>query len=90
MVLLHGGFDTGAERSPTNGPEPQGPVVPSSPTVKFSKKAAPFKRNDTMLEEMPAGVVHFPVAAFRTISPTRPASSASGLEARRRVSAATS
>ncbi len=62
MVLLHGGFDTGAELIADKwAASRKVPVVHFKPDfVKFSKKAAPFKRNDTILEEMPAGVGHFP------------------------------
>jgi hypothetical protein len=62
LVVLHGGFDTGAELIADKwASNRKVPVVHFKPDfVKFSKKSAPFKRNDTILEEMPAGVVHFP------------------------------
>jgi hypothetical protein len=62
LVVLHGGFDTGAELIVDKwASNRKVPVVHFKPNfVKFSKKAAPFKRNDTILEEMPAGVIHFP------------------------------
>ena len=39
-------------------------------------KAAPFKRNDQLLEAMPIGVIVFPGSGITETSPTRPGSSA--------------
>lgn len=61
MVLLHGGSPKGAEliagKWAHNRKVPQ---VAFKPDWIKHAKAAPFKRNDAMLETMPIGVIHFP------------------------------
>jgi hypothetical protein len=43
------------------GREPQGSRGPLQARLReILEEGCPFKRNDTILEEMPAGVVHFP------------------------------
>ncbi len=76
MVLLHGGSPKGAElHRRTHGPTPaRCRRSPSSPTGPSHAKAAPFKRNDSMLAVLPIGVMVFPgLRHHRKISPTRPA-----------------
>jgi hypothetical protein len=62
MVLLHGGSKTGAECIAACWAEAR--TVPQIPfTPKFGvhgKAAAPFKRNDELLAQMPIGVIAFP------------------------------
>jgi hypothetical protein len=62
MVLLHGGYPTGAERIAATWADARTvPQVPFRPKFALhGKKAAPFKRNDEMLQAMPIGVVVFP------------------------------
>ncbi|WP_445219666.1 DUF2493 domain-containing protein [Bradyrhizobium sp. Pa8] len=61
MVLLHGGSPKGVEliaaKWASNRKVPQ---IAFRPDWKKHAKAAPFKRNDAMLEVMPIGVMHFP------------------------------
>lgn len=61
MVLLHGGSPKGAEliasKWATNRKVPQ---VAFKPDWTKHAKAAPFKRNDALLELLPIGVMHFP------------------------------
>ncbi len=61
MVLLHGGSPKGAEliaaRWADNRKVPQ---IAFKPDWTKHAKAAPFKRNDAMLETLPIGVLHFP------------------------------
>lgn len=61
MVLLHGGAPRGAEliaaKWAGNRDVPQ---VVFKPDWARHQKAAPFKRNDAMLEAMPIGVIAFP------------------------------
>ncbi|PWE80484.1 hypothetical protein XF30_30455 [Bradyrhizobium sp. SUTN9-2] len=61
MVLLHGGSPKGAEliasKWATNRKVPQ---IAFKPDWTKHAKAAPFKRNDAMLELLPIGVMHFP------------------------------
>jgi hypothetical protein len=61
MVLLHGGSPKGAEliaaKWATNRKVPQ---VAFKPDWTKHAKAAPFKRNDAMLEVLPIGVMVFP------------------------------
>lgn len=61
MVLLHGGSPKGAEliaaKWATNRKVPQ---VAFRPDWTKHAKAAPFRRNDAMLELLPIGVMHFP------------------------------
>jgi hypothetical protein len=61
MVLLHGGSPKGAEliaaKWANNRKVPQ---IAFKPDWTKNAKAAPFKRNDTLLETLPIGVLHFP------------------------------
>lgn len=61
MVLLHGGSPKGAEliasKWATGRKVPQ---IAFKPDWTRHAKAAPFKRNDAMLELLPIGVMHFP------------------------------
>ncbi|MCP3460915.1 DUF2493 domain-containing protein [Bradyrhizobium sp. CCGUVB23] len=61
MVLLHGGSPKGAEliaaKWATHRKVPQ---IAFKPDWTKHAKAAPFKRNDAMLDVMPIGVMHFP------------------------------
>jgi hypothetical protein len=61
MVLLHGGSPKGAEliaaKWASNRKVTQ---IPFKPDWTKHAKAAPFKRNDAMLDTMPIGVIHFP------------------------------
>ncbi|OAF16936.1 DUF2493 domain-containing protein [Bradyrhizobium neotropicale] len=61
MVLLHGGSPKGAEliasKWANNRKVPQ---IAFKPDWAKHVKAAPFKRNDAMLELLPIGVMHFP------------------------------
>jgi hypothetical protein len=61
MVLLHGGTPTGAERIAACWADARHVAqVPFRPDWNRHAKAAPFKRNDRMLEAMPIGIVAFP------------------------------
>lgn len=61
MVLLHGGSPTGAELIAAKWASARKvPQIPFKPDWTKHRKAAPFKRNDTLLETMPIGVLHFP------------------------------
>ncbi len=61
MVLLHGGSKRGAEWIARKWAETRHvPHVPFEPDWSAHVKGAPFKRNDLMLEQMPAGIVIFP------------------------------
>ncbi|KAK0340918.1 hypothetical protein LTR94_028563, partial [Friedmanniomyces endolithicus] len=61
MILLHGGTPTGAERIAACWARDRNvPQKPYQPDWNRHKKAAPFKRNDTMLEACPKGVIVFP------------------------------
>ena len=61
MVLLHGGSPKGAEliaaKWASNRKVPQ---VAFKPDWTKHGKAAPFKRNDAILETLPIGMLHFP------------------------------
>jgi len=61
MALLHGGSPKGAEliaaKWATNRKVPQ---IAFKPDWTKHAKAAPFKRNDAMLEVLPIGVIVFP------------------------------
>ena len=60
MVLLHGGSPKGAERiASTWAANRKVPQVAFKPDWTKHAKAAPFKRNDLMLDCMPIGVVIF-------------------------------
>jgi hypothetical protein len=61
MVLIHGGSPKGAERIASLWADNR--VVPQivfKPDWTRHKNAAPFKRNDQMLETLPIGVIAFP------------------------------
>ena len=61
MVLLHGGTPTGAERIAACWADSRKvPQVVFRPDWNRHRKAAPFKRNDALLEALPIGVVAFP------------------------------
>jgi hypothetical protein len=61
MVLLHGGSPRGAERIAACWADNRKvPQVVFKPDWTRHKNAAPFKRNDRMLEALPIGVVVFP------------------------------
>ncbi|MEO7170234.1 MAG: DUF2493 domain-containing protein [Sphingomonas sp.] len=61
MILLHGATPTGAERIAACWARDRDvPQDPYRPDWNRHKKAAPFKRNDAMLEAAPRGVVVFP------------------------------
>ena len=61
MVLLHGGSPKGAERIAACWADNRKVVqVAFKPDWAKHQKAAPFKRNDALLEVMPIGVVVFP------------------------------
>ncbi|MDP4025756.1 DUF2493 domain-containing protein [Methylobacterium sp. NEAU 140] len=60
MVLLHGGGE-GAELIAAKWAETRKVAqVVFRPDWKRHSKAAPFRRNDAILEQLPIGVVHFP------------------------------
>jgi YspA, cpYpsA-related SLOG family len=61
MVLLHGGSPRGAERIAACWADNRKvPQVVFKPDWNRDRNAAPFKRNDRMLEALPIGVVVFP------------------------------
>ncbi|MEC5292239.1 DUF2493 domain-containing protein [Aurantimonas sp. C2-6-R+9] len=61
MVLLHGGSPKGAERIAARWAETRKvPQVAFKPDWARHAKAAPFKRNDSMLAVLPIGVIVFP------------------------------
>ena len=61
MILLHGATPTGAERAAACWAESRGVTqVAFRPDWNRHGKAAPFKRNDRMLEALPLGVIVFP------------------------------
>ncbi|QGM46097.1 DUF2493 domain-containing protein [Methylocystis heyeri] len=61
MVLLHGGSPKGAELIAAKWAESRKvPQIAFKPDWTKHAKAAPFKRNDAMLETLPIGVLHFP------------------------------
>ena len=61
MLLLHGGAPKGAELIAAKWTSNRNvPQVVFKPDWAKHKNAAPFKRNDQMLEAMPVGVVVFP------------------------------
>jgi hypothetical protein len=61
MVLLHGGSPKGAERIAACWADNRKvPQVAFKPDWTRHRNAAPFKRNDRMLEALPIGVVVFP------------------------------
>ncbi len=61
MVLLHGGSPKGAELIATKWAEARGVTqVAFKPDWTKHAKAAPFKRNDALLDVLPVGVLVFP------------------------------
>ena len=61
MILLHGATPTGAERVAACWADNRGVAqVAFRPDWNRHGKAAPFKRNDRMLEALPAGLIIFP------------------------------
>ena len=61
MVLLHGGSPKGAERIAARWADHRKvPQIAFKPDWTKHAKAAPFKRNDQMLEILPVGVMVFP------------------------------
>lgn len=61
MILLHGATPTGAERAAACWADSRGVAqVAFRPEWSKHGKAAPFKRNDRMLEAMPVGAIIFP------------------------------
>jgi hypothetical protein len=61
MVLLHGGSPKGAERIAAAWADNRKvPQIAFKPDWTRHAKAAPFKRNDAMLDVMPIGVMVFP------------------------------
>ena len=61
MVLLHGGSPKGAERIAACWADNRKVAqVVFKPDWTRHKNAAPFKRNDQMLEVLPIGVIAFP------------------------------
>jgi hypothetical protein len=61
MVLLHGGSPKGAERIAARWADHRKvPQIAFKPDWTRHAKAAPFKRNDQMLDVLPIGVVVFP------------------------------
>jgi hypothetical protein len=61
MVLLHGGSPKGAEKIAARWAETRKVAqIAFKPDWTRHAKAAPFKRNDAMLEVMPIGIVIFP------------------------------
>jgi hypothetical protein len=61
MVLLHGGSPKGAELIAAKWADQRKvPQIAFKPDWTKHAKAAPFKRNDAMLETLPIGVLHFP------------------------------
>lgn len=61
MILLHGATPSGAERAAACWSESRGvPQVAFRPDWTRHGKAAPFKRNDRILDALPVGVIVFP------------------------------
>jgi hypothetical protein len=61
MVLLHGGSPKGAERIAAKWADHRKvPQIAFKPDWTRHAKAAPFKRNDAILEVLPIGVMVFP------------------------------
>ena len=78
MVLLHGGSPKGAERIAACWAETRKVTqVAFKPDWTRHAKAAPFKRNDQLLETLPIGVVVFPGSGISNNLAERRGSSAS-------------
>lgn len=61
MVLIHGGSPKGAEKIASLWADNRGVLqIVFKPDWTRHKNAAPFKRNDQMLDAMPIGVIAFP------------------------------
>jgi hypothetical protein len=61
MVLLHGGTPHGAELIASKWADARGvSQVRFQPNWKTHRKAAPFKRNDELLDQMPVGLIAAP------------------------------
>lgn len=61
MVLMHGATATGGERIAACWAEARTVTqIPFKPKWERHNKAAPFKRNDEMLDALPVGVIAFP------------------------------
>ncbi|CAN7697739.1 DUF2493 domain-containing protein [Mesorhizobium amorphae] len=61
MVLLHGGSPKGAELIAAKWAHNRKvPQIAFKPDWTRHAKAAPFKRNDAILDTLPIGVIHFP------------------------------
>jgi hypothetical protein len=61
MALLHGGSPKGAELIAAKWADNRKvPQIAFKPDWTKHNKAAPFKRNDAMLDGLPIGVMHFP------------------------------
>ena len=61
MVLIHGGSPKGAELIASKWANTRKvPQIAFKPDWTKHAKAAPFRRNDAMLELLPIGVMHFP------------------------------
>lgn len=61
MILLHGATPSGGERIAARWADHRGVTsVPFKPDWDRHKKAAPFKRNDAILETMPKGLLVLP------------------------------
>jgi len=61
MVLLHGGSPKGAELIAAKWADNRKvPQIAFKPNWTKHAKAAPFKRNDAMLDVLPIGLMHFP------------------------------
>ena len=78
MVLLHGGSPKGAERiAAACADNRKVPQIVFEPDWTRHSKAAPFKRNDQMLEALPRGSSFSRASASPPISPPRHGGSAS-------------
>ena len=94
MVLLHGGSPKGAERIAARWADHRKvPQIAFKPDWTKHAKAAPFKRNDQMLDVLPIGVMVFPGTGIQdNLADKATNARHPGLEVRswRRVSAAAS
>src|SRR3546814_6080031 len=60
MVLMHGATPTGAERAAACWADARKvPQVAFRPDWNRDRKAAPFKRNERLIDAMPAGLIVF-------------------------------